>query len=291
MKFLSNYMGQIYLAVAASLWGAVYVVCKVVLDIMEPMELLWWRYLIAIIALFIIGVKFGESWYVKKKDLPLIALIGLIGYSLSIWTQFVGVQLSTAQMGSVITSSAPIFMVIFARFILKERITLRKALSVFIATIGMLLIVGVSSVDSSVQLGALFLVGSSVSWALGSVLIKKVPSSYSIIAITNYAMIVAWIAITPFVLPHINMSHIHILLQPHMIAALFYIAVCSTSIAFMLWNKGMQLVEAGTGGLYLFFQPLVGSFLGWLFLGEQVGIPFLIGTALILLGVLLVIRK
>lgn len=55
-------------------------------------------------------------------------------------------------------------------------------------------------------------------------------------------------------------------------------------------NRGLQLLKASNGGLFFFFQPIVGTFLGWLLLGEQVGLSFGIGTLLIFIGVLLVIR-
>lgn len=72
---------------------------------------------------------------------------------------------------------------------------------------------------------------------------------------------------------------------------ILYIGTISTAGAFYFWNKGLQLVEAGSGGLYFFFQPLVGTLFGWIFLGEQVGLSFWIGAGLIVAGVLLVIRE
>jgi len=50
-------------------------------------------------------------------------------------------------------------------------------------------------------------------------------------------------------------------------------------------------IDAGSGGLYFFFQPLVGTLLCWFFLGEQVGFAFWVGSLLILGGVLLVLRE
>ena len=52
----------------------------------------------------------------------------------------------------------------------------------------------------------------------------------------------------------------------------------------------MQLVDASRGGVYFFFQPLVGTFLGWFFLDEQIGFGFCVGAFLILSGVLLAIK-
>ncbi len=60
---------------------------------------------------------------------------------------------------------------------------------------------------------------------------------------------------------------------------------------FQLWNRGLQLLNASSGGLLFFFQPVVGTLLGWLVLGEDIGVTFWIGSILILSGVLFVINE
>ena len=288
---MKKYLGPAYLTLAASLWGGVYVVSKVVLDVLPALELIWLRYVLALIALGIFGQVKGESWRLPRKSLPLIGLIGLIGYFLSIWAQFAGTHLSSAQMGSVITSATPAFMVIFAKIILNETITARKALSLVLATIGVLCIVGIGDAGGDFRLGGLILVLAALSWALMSVLIKKIPPGASLIVVTAYAILVATIAMTPLALSQMQVEHLQVLSQPMVWGGLLYMGTISTAGAFFFWNKGLQLVEAGSGSLYFFFQPLVGTLLGWLFLGEQVGWSFWLGATLIFAGVLLVIRE
>ena len=288
---MKKYLGPAYLTLAASLWGGVYVVSKVVLDVLPALELIWLRYVLALIALGLFGLVTGESWRLPRKSLPLIGLIGLIGYFLSIWAQFAGTHLSSAQMGSVITSATPAFMVIFARIILNETITARKAISLVLATIGVLCIVGIGDGGGDFRLGGLILVLAALSWALMSVLIKKIPPGSSLIVVTAYAILTATIAMTPLALSQMQVEHLKVLSQPMVWGGLLYMGTISTAGAFFFWNKGLQLVEAGSGSLYFFFQPLVGTLLGWLFLGEQVGWSFWLGAALIFTGVLLVIRE
>lgn len=288
---LKTYLGQVYLALAASIWGGMYVVSKIVLAFIEPLELVWLRYLVALITLFVIGHATQQSWKIQKKDIPIIVSIGVIGYFGSIWAQFSGTQLSTAQMGAVITSATPAFMVLFARLILKEKITFKKTVSVILATVGVLLIIGLGDIDSSSHAGGIILGVAALTWALMSVLVKRVPSDYSLLVITSYAILSAFIVMTPIVIPQISYSQINSMLQPSIYGGVLYIGIVSTAGAFYLWNKGLQMVDAATGGLYFFFQPLVGTLLGWLFLGELVGINFWIGTLLILGGVLLTIKE
>ncbi len=180
----SRTLGSFYMALAASIWGGVYVVSKVILVSVQPMELVWLRYLIALIALTIGIVVTKQSWKISWKHLPLVVAVGIVGYVLSIWTQFLGTKLSTAQMGAMITSATPAFMVVFARLLLREKITVRRAFSVGLATIGVLLIVGVGGVSHSYELGGVILFIAALTWALMSVFVKHIPSDYSQLTVT-----------------------------------------------------------------------------------------------------------
>jgi drug/metabolite transporter (DMT)-like permease len=289
---VKKYLGPLCLTLAASIWGGMYVVSKMVLAFVPPLELVWLRYGVALLTLGGIVLAARQSWRIRRRDIPLILGIGIIGYFLSIWAQFAGTRLSSAQMGAVITAATPAFMVIFARLILKEPITAKKALSVGMATVGVLLIVGVGDLGDASQLGGLILGIAALTWALMSVLVKRVPAGYSPLVVTTYAILAALVVMTPLVGFQADPLQLgRALGRPLVLAGVLYLGVVSTAGAFYFWNKGLQLVDAGRAGLYFFFQPLVGTLLGWLFLGEQVGIAFWTGTALILGGVLLVVRE
>ena len=283
-------LGALFLSLAASIWGAMYVVVKVVVEVIPPMELVWMRYVIAVITLAIIGLCMKQSWRIAKKDWLIIFLVGLFGNTISIVTQEMGTMLSTAQMGAIITSTTPAFMVLFARLILKEKITIKKCLSIVLATIGVGIIVGNGQIDITQQLGGFYLLIAALTWALMSVLVKKIPTQYSQIVITTYSSMVAVILLTPLVLPRLNKLDLSSVLQPTISGGLLYLGIVSTAGGFFLWNKGLQLMNASSGGLFFFFQPIVGTFLGWLLLGETIGITFWLGTILIFSGVFIVIK-
>jgi drug/metabolite transporter (DMT)-like permease len=286
----SKLLGALFLSIAASIWGAMYVVVKVVVEVVPPLELVWMRYVIAVITLAVIGFCMKQSWRIAKKDWLIIFLVGLFGNTISIVTQEMGTMLSTAQMGAIITSTTPAFMVLFARLILKEKITLKKCLSIALATIGVGIIVGSGQINLTQQLGGFYLLIAALTWALMSVLVKRIPTQYSQIVITTYSSIVAVILLTPLVLPRLNNLDLSSVLQPTISGGLLYLGIVSTAGGFFLWNKGLQLMNASSGGLFFFFQPIVGTFLGWLLLGETIGITFWLGTILIFSGVFIVIK-
>ncbi|MFJ7756362.1 DMT family transporter [Peribacillus muralis] len=284
-------IGSLFLILASSIWGGMYVVVKVVVTVIPPLELVWIRYLIALVALVSIGIVTKQKWKIKRQHIRIIMTISIVGYVISIVTQETGTMLSTAQMGAIITSTTPAFMVVFASLILKERLTFRKAISVSLATIGVIIIVGIDDINMSSMLGGISLIIAALTWALMSILIKCLPSDYSQIVVNAYATFIAFVVLTPLVITRLPKININDLSDPAIWGGLLYLGVISTAIAFLLWNRGLQMLHASSGGVFFFFQPVVGTLLGWLILGETISITFWAGSFFILLGVLLVLKE
>lgn len=286
-----NLLGALCLSLAASMWGGMYVVSKYVLDFIPPLTLVWLRYIIAFVFLFAIlkaiQFKSKKRETIEKRDWLLIGWIGFIGYFVSIGLQFIGTKLSDAHTAALITSATPAFMVIFARVILKETITFRKIISMILATLGVVIVIGWENNLGSDFLGSLILVGAAVTWALLSVYVKVASNRLSSLTITTYAVLFALIFTTPAMIWELqsNDAYYQSML---IILGVLYLGVVSTAGAFFLWNKGMELMDAGVGSLFFFFQPIVGSFLGWALLNEKLGITFFIGGIFILAGVMIV---
>ncbi|BAH08047.1 hypothetical protein CKR_2996 [Clostridium kluyveri NBRC 12016] len=287
-KMKEKLIGSLCLFLAASIWGSMYVLSKYILEFVSPITLLWVRYAIAFVVLFVILRAFQHKKrrkvVIKKGDWLLIAWIGFIGYFISIFMQFLGTQLSDAHTGALITASTPVFVVLFARFILKEAFTRKKMISLVLATLGVVIVIGLDTMFLKHFLGNIVLVGAAVTWALLSVYVKVASKRFDSLIITTYAMLFALIFTTPLMLlQHENISFI--LYNRQFLLGILYLGVISTAAAFFLWNKGIELMDAGMGSLFLFFQPVTGSILGWLCLGEQLNTGFFIGGILIIIAV------
>ncbi|UDW01535.1 DMT family transporter [Bacillus cereus] len=281
-------LGAIYLSLAASIWGGMYVVSKYVLDFIPPLTLVWLRFIIAFVVLYGI-LKLAEKKQkkkvtIRKKDWLLFAWIGFIGYFISITCQFIGTKLSDAHTGSLVTSATPAFMVIFAALILKEKLTARRLLSTIIATIGVIIVIGWDNEIGSYFIGTIILVGAAITWALLSIYVKTASARFSSLVITTYAIFFSLFFITPFMIWELQTSSIGTV-NTYVILGVLYLGIVSTAGAFFLWNKGLELMDASIGSLFFFFQPIVGSLLGWLLLNETLNSNFFIGGILIICSV------
>jgi drug/metabolite transporter (DMT)-like permease len=285
----NKFLGSILLSLSACIWGGMFVVVKIIVGEIHPLELVWLRYLVAIIFLIGFSLFQKEQWHLNWHDLRLIVLIGIIGNTISIVTQETGTWLSSAQTGVVITSSTPTFMIIFAWLILKEKLTRVKVISVVMATIGVVMIVGVHLTGNNILLGVLSLIIAALAWALMSVLVKQV-KIYTSLQTTILSTTVAIICLTPFVLRNSATILKINFFEPKTILCLLYLGAVSTAAAFVMWNKGLTMVSASVSGLFFLLQPIVGTLLGWLLLNEGISFGFLLGTVLILGSVWVSIR-
>lgn len=278
-------MGITCLSIAASLWGGMYIVVKIIVDTVAPIELVWIRFFLAAITLGTISLLTKQSWKIPLKYWKYIVIVGIAGYVISLLFQDTGTLLATSQIASIVTATTPSFMIIFARFLLKEKITTKKIISLLLASSGVLIIVGINT-DSSSLLGILSLVMAAVTWAFISVVIKIIPEKYSLLVITTYASIIAVIILLPIVIYRFDSNAIVQLFELKIVLGVLYLGICSTAGGFYLWNKGLQLAGVTTGGLIFFLQPIVGILLGWFILGERVSFNFWIGAGFIFFGVL-----
>ncbi|PFE01296.1 EamA family transporter [Bacillus cereus] len=283
-------LGAICLSLAASIWGGMYVISKYVLDFVPPLTLVWLRFIIAFFVLYIIlkiiERKNKKKLLIHKRDWLLFAWIGFIGYFISITCQFFGTKLSDAHTGSLVTSATPAFMVVFAALILKEKLTARRILSTILATIGVTIVIGWDIEMGSYFIGTIILVGAAITWALLSIYVKIASSRFSSLVITTYAIFFSLFFITPCMIWELQSSPIENL-NPTIILGILYLGIISTAGAFFLWNKGLELMDASIGSLFFFFQPIVGSLLGWLLLNETLNSNFFIGGALIIFSVVI----
>jgi drug/metabolite transporter (DMT)-like permease len=288
----SRILGASCLFLAAAIWGGMYVVSKYVLDYIPPMTLLLARLLIGAATLLLVVVA-GRSPWVARRDLARMALLGLVGFGISLGAQFAGTRLSSAGHGAVITSVTPAFILVFAAALLKERVTWVKVAAVGIATAGVLLVVEQPNgfrLEARAFWGDVFLLVAGITWALYTVLGRLAANRYPPVTVTTYATLfgILW------VLPVIPLELRGMAWRPLPSAVwwgILYLGVVSTALAFYLWNKGFTLLDASTGSLFFFAQPVVGAVLGWLLLGEVLTARFLLGTAVIIAGGVLATRQ
>src|SRR5215213_8550075 len=159
---------------AASIWGGMYVVSKVVLEIIPPFTLVSIRLLLGALTLAVVLLMRGFP-NISRKQYWQVLGVGFVGYGISLSLQFLGTKLSTAANGSLVTSATPAFVLVFASILLREKVTWLRLMALLLATLGVVAVIDPRSAQLNPELfsGNLLLIGAAVTWALYSVLVRK----------------------------------------------------------------------------------------------------------------------
>ena len=281
---------------AAAIWGGMYVVSKVVLEVIPPFSLLTLRLIMGAIALGIViyfrNKKSGVKLSVTKEFFWTSFLVGFVGYGISLGFQFVGTKLSTASNGSLVTSATPAFVLLFAPFLLGEKSTPRRIIALVISTLGVLAVIDPRNAELSPSLfwGNMSLLAAALTWALYSVLVRKVSKSMDLLTSSTIMLLGGLPSSIALGIWEINIQGIGEITWG-IIGGLLFLGIISTAIAMFLWNYAFAELPAAVASLTFFAQPVVGTLLGWFFLAEKITPLFLAGGALISIGILIATRE
>jgi len=267
---------------AAAIWGGMYVVSKVVLEVIPPFALLSLRLLLGAASLWLVLAWQRRPLWTEAGQLWRALAVGFVGYGVSLGFQFVGTKLSTAANGALVTSATPALVLPFAALLLGEKITGRRWAAIALASLGVLAVIDPRGADFSSNLfwGNLSLLGAALTWALYSTLVRKFASQSNLLLVTGLFLLGG----LPLTLPMSawEISHQGLgTISAEIVAGVLFLGIVCTALAMFLWNFAFARLPASSAALTFFAQPLVGSLLGWAFLGEEITPLFVLGGVLI----------
>jgi len=280
--------GAFFGLTAAAIWGGMYVVSDIVLDTIPPFTLLTIRLVIAAIILGIIARRLRGTAYPNRRQLLTLLGVGIVGFGISVGAQFVGTDKSTAVNGTLITSASPAFILVFAALILREKLKLQHIAAVLLATVGVIIIIDPANINFSSEtfIGDAALAVAAVTWGLYSVLVRRVSAQFDTLVVSLFAIIGGMIITLPASVVELGSRPLGEI-TVGVLLGIAYLGVISTAVAMWMWNRAFALVDASIASLFFFAQPLVGVLLSVLVLNQTMTRNLWIGSALIVVGVLL----
>ena len=213
-------------------------------------------------------------------------MMGVIGYTISISAQFIGTSLAGASLGSLITTAAPLVTVALSATLGLERIGLRAWLGTGLGALALIALYALGGGAASSGAGIVWLLVAAVSWGVLGIIGANVVRQHDAFLVTGWASVIGCVGTLIFVPAELQTRVIGVI-TPAIVAGILYLGVVSTAIAFALWVYGVARAGSVLSGIAFFAQPLVGSLLGALLLGEQLGWPFALASVLLFAAALL----
>lgn len=265
------------LATAGALWGTSFLFGKYALEEMGPAYLVFYRFILATVALlpFVPRTRIAIS----RRDIGLFILGALLMGPAMFLLQFEGLDRTTASSAALIVGTAPPLMAIGGLLVDGERPTNVAWVAVLISTIGVALLIGGPGEGRTV-LGDTLVFVSIVAAVVWTLLTRRVARRVGVVQTTTIFFSLGTIILLPFAIALEGPPPLNLTIDAWLSVGILGI-VC-TAFTFWLWNWGLQHAQASQAGIFNNLEPLVGSFLGVVLLGEHLGPLALLGGALVI---------
>jgi len=283
------------LLLTAVLWGGNFAAIRLLLDELEPLDVVFVRGVGAAVFFGVALVLTGRPWLgLDRRQVGRLAVIGVLGVTVVNVAVAFGQNRLPASLASLIVTSNPVFVALISRLALGERLGARKLAGIAVAFLGLAVVVfggsggaGNGAVGGREVVGAAILIMAPLSWAVYTVLSKPVLRVYPSVHVAAYTTILGAAWFLPLPLAQGGMlGRIGGMGAPGWLAALF-VTLVSFVVAYILWYRGLRVLTASEATVYIYLVPVFGLLAAWLVLGERPGPWLLAGGATIIAGVAL----
>lgn len=276
-----------------AIWAETFVSSKILLDKgLFPADIFFYRFVIAYVLIWMISPK--KLWSGSFKDELVMFFLGVFGGSLYFLAENTAIQYSTASNVAIIVSSAPLMTAcLVAIFYREERMTGSQLLGSLVAFVGMTLVVlNGQKVLHLNPVGDMLALGASLTWALYSLLIKKVSDKYDIRFITRKVFGYGLITIIPhYLLVSPLKWDTDILSQPAVWGNLVYLGVVASMLCFVCWNWALKKIGTVRTTNLIYCQSFFTMIIAKIILGDRITWMAIIGTIILIYGMSKAVKR
>lgn len=281
------------LALTALFWSGNFIVARAVHLDVPPMGLVFWRWFGALIVILPFAWRHIQAdWPVIRQHWRIILTLAALGVASFNTLVYVGLQTTTALNAVLLQSAIPILIFAFAYVIFRDTVRPLQALGIVLSLAGVSTIVARGEIATihglAFNRGDLLVFAAVVLWAIYSVLLRKRPVMHPLSFLTLTIAISVVLLAPLYGWEHLSGRVMH--LDRTTVLAVGYVAIFPSVLAYMFYNRGVDLIGANRAGTFIHLMPLFGSIMAILFLGETFRVYHAVGIVLILGGLMLAAR-
>ena len=225
----------------------------------------------------------------SRPDLRAIAILGFLGYYLSSYLDFLGLQYVTAALERLILFLNPTIVLFLSAMFFKRRITRRDMMAIGLCYAGIAVVFGhdLTTQASNVALGSFWVLLSAITYAIYLIGSGRLVGRVGSIRFACYAGLVSCAAVMVQYVIVRDMSVIFS--QPAAVYGLsLLMAAVSTVLPIVLMAEGIRRIGASHASIISSIGPIATIFLGAIFLSEPITAFQLLGAGLVMAGVLVI---
>jgi len=293
---------HLMLLAVSAIWGVAPPAIKYSLKYFDTSVFLSYRFLITNILLIpLLFIVEPQTWTTLSrltvKKWLLLIMAGFLGSTVQLGLLFWGLENTSAIEGSIINATAPILVAIGCFFFLREKITAREKMGISVAFLGSAFVViepiftGQYSASRMHFYGNTAVLLGTLVWAVYAILSKKALRGHvSPLLLTTAMFFIGGLTmpiITFFLHSPYSLRQSFLLAPFSAHLGVWFMAFISGALAYFLYQQATKYVEVSEANIYTYLSPVFTLPLSLFFLKEPVGLWLIVGSAIIVGGVLL----
>ena len=308
---MKRLVAVIYVLVAGCMWGCMGVLVRMMGKInLTSMEIVFLRSAVTLIAMIIfLLVRGRECFRVKIKELWCFVGTGAFSITFFNYCYFKTITYTSLSVAAILLYTSPVFILVMSAILFKEKITVNKTIAVVLAIFGCTFVTGlVGGENGLTPMGILCGLGAGFGYALYSVFGRyALNKGYSSLTITLYTFVFSTIStffMTSFVEIITKMESVSSILigtymdgcvggdkTALMLAVVVLLILWVTMFPYLLYTKGLSLLDNGTASVVAAVEPVVATLIGIIIYKEEINLYIFVGIGLVLASIILINRK
>lgn len=277
----------IFLILTASMWGISFISIKISLRVFPPMNLAFYRYMLAAALLYPIMKKTVPGEKLQKKDIPIMAAAGILGITLYFFFENNGILRISANTASVIIAFLPIAASAAQAIFYKKQPSIITLTGICASIAGVYLVLGADISAKSIS-GYFYMLGAVASFVAYLLVTKPLFDRYSDLTITFYQSLFGALAFLPFLF----METVRWDMMTLNIAGNFlYLAIFCSALATYFYMYALNHLGVAVCAIFMNLSPVVTFIGSYVIFGEIITGRQLFGTMIVILSVILVTLK
>ncbi len=279
---MNKLTGHLLAFLTVAVWSSTFLVSKIVLRELLPIQVLGIRFFVAVVFLSIIFPHFKKPNSIKEE-----LLFFLSGSCLAAYFYFENSALiyTYSSNVSLIVATIPMITALISAIFLKSGFfSAKKWAGFMLAYFGVfLIIINVNKFEGTKPLGDFLALGAALMFAVYTLLMQKIKGEYNLIELTRKVMgygLIVFAVINLFSYE----AYKEVVFSKELFLALVYLGIVASSLAFLMWNKAIVVLGSVETNKYIYLVPVLTTFLSAIILHEKITYITILGTILILLG-------
>lgn len=272
---------MVAVAVTVLIWSTTFAALVAALDHFSPRHLLFLRWTLTALLFLAYGVA-TRMRLPHKKDLPTIAMAGLLGfgaYQLLLVNGQAGVS---ATMAGFLINISPVFTTVIAVALGRERAGWTTWVGLVVCTGGLLFMAQGKGGLGEIGPSAALVVLAALSFACYTLVTKPLLATYRPLEVTTYALVAGSLPFVVFAPGSLDAVATAGFAD---IATLLFLAIFPGGIAYVLWSRAVKGLTPGLASRFLYLIPVLGVPIAWLWVGEAPHLVTLVGGLVTVGGV------